>query len=297
MGENTEKYDRYDPRSAIGTLFDYNQPMQHPELSLRRLISWAQKKALKHKRNAAEARTLHRFRNLIETLFMFTDKDRIDLTERGVEVIHGAERSLLLAHGDGYKNTAAWVLDLVAWSMLAGRGLRPDDVAGIVLVDEIEQHLHPKWQRHIIRLLKERFPRIQFIYTTHSPLCAAGAADLNDDECQLRYFRKLPGGGVEIVSIPPLRGLRADQVLTSEAFGLPTTRNPAIADKLKRFGDLYLKSHRTPEEEKEFRELRDFMEENLPESSEDAETRVTQKKMADMLKDLESLTEEKGGKP
>ncbi len=40
---------------------------------------------------------------------------------------------------------------------------------GLVLVDEIDVHLHPKWQRRIVRDLKETFPRIQFVCTSHSP--------------------------------------------------------------------------------------------------------------------------------
>lgn len=43
------------------------------------------------------------------------------------------------------------------------------DAEGIVLIDEIDMHLHPKWQRHIIDDLKRTFPKIQFIVTTHSP--------------------------------------------------------------------------------------------------------------------------------
>lgn len=43
------------------------------------------------------------------------------------------------------------------------------DTEGIVLIDEIDMHLHPKWQRHIIEDLKRTFPKIQFIVTTHSP--------------------------------------------------------------------------------------------------------------------------------
>lgn len=43
------------------------------------------------------------------------------------------------------------------------------DTEGIVLIDEIDMHLHPKWQRHIIDDLKKTFPKIQFIVTTHSP--------------------------------------------------------------------------------------------------------------------------------
>lgn len=43
------------------------------------------------------------------------------------------------------------------------------DTEGIVLIDEIDMHLHPNWQRHIIEDLKRTFPKIQFIVTTHSP--------------------------------------------------------------------------------------------------------------------------------
>jgi len=43
------------------------------------------------------------------------------------------------------------------------------DTEGIVMIDEIDMHLHPKWQRHIVEDLKKTFPKIQFIVTTHSP--------------------------------------------------------------------------------------------------------------------------------
>ncbi len=49
----------------------------------------------------------------------------------------------------------------------------------IVLVDEIDLHLHPEWQREIISFLKEKFPRTQFIVTTHSPLIVQSAEDIN----------------------------------------------------------------------------------------------------------------------
>ena len=188
-------------------------------------------------------------------------------------------RSLLLDQGDGYKNTAAWVLDFITWNMLAGRNLDPDEISGIVLIDEIEQHLHPRWQRHIVSLLREQFPKIQFIMTTHSPLCAVGTADLDDNETQLLHLYKDEHGQVVSNVLPSLRGLRADQVLTSEAFGLPTTRNPDLAKKLGRFGELFLKESRDEPEEQEFVRLRDFLDEHLPESAEDAETRVLQQKL------------------
>ncbi len=48
-----------------------------------------------------------------------------------------------------------------------------------MLVDEIDLHLHPKWQREIISYLSEAFPNVQFIVTTHSPLVVQSANDIN----------------------------------------------------------------------------------------------------------------------
>jgi predicted ATP-binding protein involved in virulence len=73
---------------------------------------------------------------------------------------------------DGYRNIVAMVAD-IAWraSVLNPQLLdkAPDLVEGIVLIDEIDLHLHPRWQRHVLADLQRAFPRIQFICTTHSP--------------------------------------------------------------------------------------------------------------------------------
>ncbi|MFM5180984.1 AAA family ATPase [Aeromonas veronii] len=44
-----------------------------------------------------------------------------------------------------------------------------DETEGVVLIDELDLHLHPRWQRHVIEDLRTTFPKIQFICTTHSP--------------------------------------------------------------------------------------------------------------------------------
>ncbi len=73
---------------------------------------------------------------------------------------------------DGYRNLIAMVADIAQraatlnpqFGVTAAR-----DTAGIVLIDEIELHLHPGWQRSIIPTLRRAFPKLQFIATTHSP--------------------------------------------------------------------------------------------------------------------------------
>lgn len=73
---------------------------------------------------------------------------------------------------DGFRNMVAMVADI---AHRASR-LNPHfaetaakDTTGIVLIDEIDLHLHPKWQRRVVTDLQEAFPKLQFIATTHSP--------------------------------------------------------------------------------------------------------------------------------
>ncbi|GAA6620573.1 AAA family ATPase [Scytonema sp. NUACC26] len=71
---------------------------------------------------------------------------------------------------DGEKCLLALVGDLARRLAIANPGLdNPLQGNGVVLVDEIELHLHPKWQREIIPALTRTFPNCQFIITTHSP--------------------------------------------------------------------------------------------------------------------------------
>jgi predicted ATP-binding protein involved in virulence len=72
---------------------------------------------------------------------------------------------------DGERGTLALVLDLTRRLAQANPGLADPaaEAEAIVLIDEIDLHLHPKWQRQIVHNLRAAFPRCQFIATTHSP--------------------------------------------------------------------------------------------------------------------------------
>lgn len=82
--------------------------------------------------------------------------------------------------GYGYQVTLAWVVDLA--KKMFERYPESDEPLkqpAIVLVDEIDLHLHPEWQRKIIQFLKIQFPKTQFIVTTHSPLIIQSMDDIN----------------------------------------------------------------------------------------------------------------------
>lgn len=71
---------------------------------------------------------------------------------------------------DGYRTTLAMVMDITA--RMAGANPAAEkilDTEGIVLIDEIDLHLHPKWQQTILPDLMKTFPKLQFIVSTHSP--------------------------------------------------------------------------------------------------------------------------------
>jgi hypothetical protein len=132
--------------------------------------------------------------------------------------------------GYGYRTMIAWVVDLAA-RMIDRYPDSQDPLAepAVVLVDELDLHLHPKWQREVIGFLTERFPNTQFIVTAHSPLIVQAAADAN-----IVVLRR-EGDHVVIKNDPEtLRGWRVDQVLTSELFGLETARPPDMEELLRR---------------------------------------------------------------
>ena len=122
----------------------------------------------------------------------------------------------------------------------------------LVLIDEIDTHMHPQWQRLVVYGLKQLFPRVQFIATTHSPLLVA---DLPPESIVVLRREE---GRVICAQLDPaldLRGLRADQILLGEAFGVDAVRGPEIEQQQKRYVELSLKPDRGPAEEKELAEL------------------------------------------
>ena len=126
-----------------------------------------------------------------------------------------------------YQATAGWVVDL-AWRFLHWYPNSPDPLAepAIVLIDEIEQHLHPRWQLRIMKDLSSLFQATQFIATTYSPLIVQVAETAN-----LVLLRKREDD-VEIVNNPGVsRDYRVDQILTGPMFGVPSPTVDPGADQ------------------------------------------------------------------
>jgi hypothetical protein len=123
---------------------------------------------------------------------------------------------------DGYRAFIAWVADLlyhVCYGCPAGKRLV--ESAGVVLVDEIDLHLHPKWQMHVVNTVARALPRMQFVLTSHSPLIAGSLEWMNIITLQLQNRSNRTHTDRLKQSI---HGLDADQMLLTDFFGLKTTR-------------------------------------------------------------------------
>jgi len=82
------------------------------------------------------------------------------------------EYRLFNTMSDGFRNMIAMVADIAHRAARLNPHLGSNAAAkatGVVLIDEIDLHLHPKWQRRVVDDLKSSFPNMQFIVTTHSP--------------------------------------------------------------------------------------------------------------------------------
>lgn len=122
---------------------------------------------------------------------------------------------------DGYKAFIGWVSDLLGHlADVCPQSQNLADVTGIVLIDEIDLHLHPEWQRGVVQSLATTFPKLQFIMTTHSPLVASSV--------QKEHVFVTTTGADGFPSVAQIEesifGRSVEQVLLSSYFGLETTK-------------------------------------------------------------------------
>lgn len=103
---------------------------------------------------------------------------------------------------------------------------------GVIVVDEVDLHLHPKWQRRVVGQLREAFPAVQFILTTHSPVIVAGASD----DCEVVSLDGKGGCVMSGGSLPS--GIGIAEILLSDLFGLETLHAPKWDAKVRRRDEL-----------------------------------------------------------
>ena len=122
---------------------------------------------------------------------------------------------------------------------------------GVVLIDEIEAHLHPRWKIAIMSGLRKALPAMTFIATSHDPLCLRGME--TGEAVVLRRTGSGSAGGkdeelpsrVELVEkLPDMSQFRVDQLLTSDFFQLYSTDDPRIEERLAEAAEILARTDR-----------------------------------------------------
>jgi len=148
----------------------------------------------------------------------------------------------------------------------------PERMPALVLVDEIDAHMHPAWQQVLVEALSKCFPKVQFIVSTHSPLIVGG---LRPTQVK-RLGRDLQGKVVEIEVREDMTQGRADQLLTSMLFGLKTSMPSQTQSKILEYQKLLTKHDRSKEENDRLPKMEKEVEGLLPTSTSDTVTRLAQ---------------------
>jgi len=243
------QYDDYTAYDALFTLFTSESGyLQNPELNIRRI---------KDAPGANEK--LLQILNWIDTILMLP-KGSLELKLGGLFLTDRWGRSLpIRATADGYKSMTIVACDLLGWFLLHDEEIFNKELAGIFIIDELEQHLHPSWQRKIVKLLMEVFPKLQFVITTHSPLIAGNAGRLFPEDSGLKLLYAGQQGKISQVSEVEenLGELDCNQILSSEAFGYIINQNDQVGELLKKASELAGKDKKTEKELDLYREIKE----------------------------------------
>lgn len=156
-------------------------------------------------------------------------------------------RTPLHAVSSGYRSMLAMICDILKGLMNSTvyPGFESFQSArGVVLIDEIEAHLHPRWKVQIMSRLRAALPNMTFIVTTHDPLCLRGMAQgevavlqrISSADSQAQ--RQMPITIESMADLPPVADLRLEQLLTSDFFQMLSTDDAYADRRLAKITDL-----------------------------------------------------------
>jgi predicted ATP-binding protein involved in virulence len=160
-------------KRGVGSRFDGYSDALDADASHRQLAEWMFQQTLvelQRRRPVPQLRAVER-----AVCQCVEGASRFFFDVQGQELIldrAGAQPLPFSALSDGYRNMVALVAD-IAWRASVLNPHFGDDAAarseGVILIDEIDLHLHPRWQRRVLSDLRRTFPNLQFVTTTHSP--------------------------------------------------------------------------------------------------------------------------------
>jgi hypothetical protein len=151
----------------------------------------------------------------------------------------------------GYQTMTAWTVDL-AWRLYQRypKAIEPLNEPAIVLIDELDLHLHPRWQRELRESISATFPQVQFIATAHSPLLAQSYLGMN-----LAVVREESGQAIIENDPNIVKTWRIDEVVTSALYEVGSAFSPEVASALQERTNLRQKGRLTSAQKKRLVDL------------------------------------------
>ncbi|WP_338791573.1 AAA family ATPase [Bernardetia sp. MNP-M8] len=213
----------FSPRYHLRNPVDWLVEMRGKELELK-----VQNESKDQKNNEKQnILTLEIAKSLLEDIINSGENPKdihieVDLSSKEKVVFKERDTKIKFEHlSEGYRSVFIWVADLVSRLAESQPTVKQiQDFKGIVLVDEINLHLHPKWEIQIVQKLRSWFPNIQFFFTTHSPICVLGASE------DAVFYRLYKEEGIaklsEQINYSQIKEMTANQIVTSMLFDLET---------------------------------------------------------------------------
>jgi len=221
----------YRTQDSVATLFRYEERLAQSELVLRRLNDFL------------GSRRFDAVLNALKRALGLGPEHRIELPPGGGVEISGPDlgaRVPLEGWADGYRMTFSWMIDFYGRAMRAGAIDEDGDIRGVLLIDELEQHLHPDMQRELLAHLAKALPHVQIIATTHSPVIA-----LTVSAEQIVSLQR-DGAQIRTATVPNLDAYSAEDVLVEKALFGTDPYSPETRRRL----DRHLELARIPPEER-----------------------------------------------
>lgn len=193
------------------------------------------------------ARALQAIIAMEQEFDFITVRDAQCFLQIGVEGANGIQpiETPLSLVSSGFRSVLGMACDIIR-GLLAGRDGHSASLTfakAVVLIDEIETHLHPRWKMQILKGLRTALPGVMFIATTHDPLCLRG---LSSEEIVVlrRSHRAMPFNGrppiviEKLERLPAIEAMSVEQLLTSDLFDLFTTDPEVSETSFAKIGDL-----------------------------------------------------------
>lgn len=223
-----EKAFRNERSQNVATLF-YNDSNLHP------LTSWAMEIDYQ-----SDGKNLPIIADALNDLLPNVRFDSIDKINKQLLFKVGKDIIPLNLLSDGYQNVAAWIGDLLYRITETFKDYKnPLNTRGLLLIDEVDLHLHPKWQRLLLNYIHAKLPNMQLIATTHSALTAQ-----QTNQGELFYLQRDDTGTPQIEDFKGIpKQMLIHQLLLSPLFGLTTDESTEVEQLKEEY--LHLKNRKT----------------------------------------------------